>query len=213
MSPCSCTHATPPTATRSSPHSRRRFFAAAAHSPGQWVTAWHAHAFFLLFFSSSPGPPHSFLVGVFFFFLPFPTLHKCWLHGSSSGCVRGFHACICTLAGAESAFLKEQKRASHSPGGRPPIFFFYFFFLRSEQRGAAPAHSDVTQPLSAAGLQRKSRERGKERESCKNMTPPDRAALDLNLSCKESNMTNKVKEELKCGQYGWYIRGRKGGGI
>lgn len=41
----------------------------------------------------------------------------------------------------------------------------HFFFLRSNQQGAAPAFCDVTQPLSAAGLQRTSREeRRMERE-------------------------------------------------
>lgn len=48
---------------------------------------------------------------------------------------------------------KWKKCASHLPRNLLPIFF-----LRSNQQGAAPAFCDVTQPLSAAGLQRTSRE-------------------------------------------------------
>lgn len=69
VSPCSCTHATPPTATRSSRRRRRFFFfcSGRALSRAMGDSLACTRFFLLLFFSSSPGPPHSFLVGVFFF--------------------------------------------------------------------------------------------------------------------------------------------------
>lgn len=81
-------------------NSRRSRVAAAVRSPGAMGDSLACTRFFLLFFHQ-PRPPLLLLAGVFF---SLPTLHERRLHGSSCGCVRGFDACKCALADAESAF-------------------------------------------------------------------------------------------------------------
>lgn len=101
VSPCSRAHAT----------AHGHTVAPAAGAPQRpcilqgdgWQPGIHT-LFLLSVFSSSPGP---LFVGVFSFFLSLslPTLHKrLAAREQAHGCVRGFDACKCALADAESAF-------------------------------------------------------------------------------------------------------------
>lgn len=86
----------------------------------------------------------------------------------------------------------------------------HFFPLRSNQQGAAPAFCDVTQPLSAAGLQRTSREeRRMEREENCGERGEREDAKHANRTKKENTSSLPFpdeEEDTGSDEAGWWSR-------